>query len=335
MKIKNIIAAFLLGSIVVVASACSTAKLSTQNNDDVYFSDISANEIVYTSVKNNSPIIRDNEENLNYYDENVYNSRLNGFNNYSWRDYYYQNSGLAFDPFWGGGFNSFNNFYGMGPNNFFNNGWGFNIGIGRPLWGFNNFYDPFFNPWNNFNSFYGNGFGNGFGNVYSFNRFGGFNGNGFGNNGWGNNFYIDPTIDARPNNPRPRGSYDNVRSGGRPNSGGITMPPSSRPARPDAVGGSTPSRTVDGTRNPSSNGTSSVRPTRPTGNSSDTPSGTSSRPTQSTSPRPTRDSGSSSTPPPSRNTDSGSSSSSGRSSSSGSSSSGGSSSPRPSRPGGN
>ena len=335
MKIKNIIPAFLFGCIVVAASACSTAKLSTQNNDDVYFSDISANEVVYTSVKNNSPVTRDNEENLNYYDEGVYNSRLNGFNNYSWRDYYYQNSGLAFDPFFGNGFNNFNNFY--GGNNFFNNGWSLNIGFGRPLWGFNNFYDPFFSPWNNFNSFYGNGgFGNGFGNIYSFNRFGGFYGNGFGNNGFGNNnFFFDPSTDNAPNNPRPRGSYDNVRSGGRTGSGNIALPPNSRPARPDGVAGSTPTRTVDNTRNPSSDGNSSARPTRPTGNSSGTPSGTSTRPTQSNSPRPTREGGSSSTPPPSRNTDSGSSSSSGRSSSSGSSSSGGSSSPRPSRPGGN
>jgi len=331
MKIKNIIPAFLFGLIVVAASACSTAKLSTQNNDDVYFSDISANEVVYTSVKNNSPVTRDNEENLNYYDESVYNSRLNGFNNYSWRDHYYQNSGLAFDPFFG---NGFNNFY--GGNNFFNNGLSFNIGLGRPLWGFNNFYDPFFNPWNNFNSFYGNGgFGNGFGNMYSFNQFGGFYGNGFGNNGWGNNFFIDPLINARPNNPRPRGSYDNVRNGGRTGSGNIALPPNSRSTRPDGIPGSIPTRTADNTRNPSSNGNSSARPTRPTGNSSGTPSGTSARPTQGNSPRPTREGGSSSTQPPSRNTDSGSSSSSGRSSSSGSSSSGGSSSPRPSRPGGN
>ena len=335
MKIKNILPAFLLGLTVALVSACSTAKLSTQNSDDVYFSDIKANEVVYTSVRNNTPVVNNNDENLNYYDEGVYNSRLNGFNNYSWRDYYYQNSGLAFDPYWGNGFNSFNNFY--GGNNFFNNGWSFNIGFGRPLWGFNNFYDPFFSPWNNFNSFYGNGgYGNGFGNIYSFNRFGGFYGNGFGNNGFGNNnVFFDPSTDNRPNNPRPRDSYDNARSGGRTGSGNITLPPNSRPARPDGVGGSAPTRTVDNTRNSSTDGNSSARPTRPTGNSSGTSSGTSTRPTQSNSPRPTREGGSSNTQPPSRTTDSGSSSSSGRSSSSGSSSSGGSSLPRPSRPGGN
>jgi hypothetical protein len=340
MKIKNILPAFSLGLIVLVASACSTAKLSTQTNDDVYFSDVTANEIVYTSVKNNTPVVRDYDENLNYYDEGIYNSRLNGFNNYSWRDYYYQNSGLAFDPFFGGGFNSFNNFNGggfnsfnnfYGGNNFFNNGWSFNLGFGRPFGGFNNFYDPFFSPWNNFNSFYGNGaFGYGYGNIYSFYRPGAFN-NGFGNYGFGNNYFFDPLTDNRPNSPRPRGSYDNnARSSGRSGGNGNNVPPSSRPVRPDGTGSSTPTRTVDATRNPSS-GTTSVRPTRPTGTSS----GTSSRPTQSTTPRPTREDRPTSSPTPSRSSDSGSSSSSDRSSSSGSSSSGGTSSPRPSRPGGN
>jgi hypothetical protein len=335
MKIKNILPVFILCLIVATISSCSTAKLSSQANDDVYFSDISANEVVYTSIKNNIPVVRGiGDENLDYYDESVYNTRLNGLNNYSWRDYYYQNNGLAFDPFWNGGFNSFNNFYGYGANNFFNNGWAINIGIGRPLWGFNNFYDPFFNPWNNFNSFYGNGaFGNGFGSIYSFNRFGGFYGNGFGNNGWGNNFYIDPIINARPNNPRPRGSYDNVRSGGNVGGRNINLPPNTRPARPEGVGSSMPTRTVDENRNPSS-GTTSVRPSRPTGTSSGGVSGTTSRPTQSTMPRPTRDDSATSSPMPSRSSDSGSSSS-GRSSSSGSSSSGGTSSPRPTRPGGN
>lgn len=344
MKIKNIFPAFSFGLIVLVASACSTAKLSTQTNDDVYFSDITANEVVYTSVKKTNPAVRDNDENLSYYDENVYNARLNGFNNYSWRDYYYQNNGLAFDPFFGGGFNSFNNFNGggfnsfnnfygggfnsfnnfYGANNFFNNGWSFNLGFGRSFGGFNNFYDPFFNPWNNFNSFYGNGgFGGGFGNIYSFYRPGAFNG-GFGNYGFGNNFFFDPLMENRPNNPRPRGSYDNVRSGGRNGSGNINVPPNSRPGRPDSDGGSTPTRTVDETRNPSS-GSGSVRPTRPTGTSSGSPN----RPTQSNTPRPTREDRPSSSPTPSRNNDSGSSSS-GRSSSGG-----GTSSPRPSRPGGN
>ena len=204
----------------------------------------------------------------------------------------------------------------------------FNLGFGRSFGGFNNFYDPFFNPYNNFNSFYGNGaFGGGFGSIYSFYRPGGFNG-GFGNYGFGNNYFFDPIINNRPNNPRPRGSYDNVRSGGRAGDGNVNLPPNSRPVRPDGSGSYSP-RTVDDTRNPST-GSSSVRPTRPTEN-------TTSRPTQSTFPssRPTR-SESPSSLPPSRSNDSGSSSSPPPSrSSEGSSSGGGTSSPRPTRPGGN
>ncbi|TKB96016.1 hypothetical protein [Pedobacter cryophilus] len=315
MKVKFTPQMFSLGFLAIAISACSTVKVATDNNDDVYFSDVSANSAVYVSA----PAVKDNYNDRNGYSDNDYyedvtNSRLDFYdvrNNYAWRDHYYRNNfNYGYDPFF-----SSNNFSG------FNNGWSLGFNFGSPFYGYNNFngspfygYNNFnnFNGWNNFGSFYGN---SPYGGMYSYYR-PGYYGNYGGGYGYGgsNGYYGNPSYSNRPNTPRPNGSYDN-RTG---NSTGNSIPyPTTRPVR-NSSNGSNGAVSTTGTRNPNGSGSTTTRPTRTPVQQS--PTTESSRPTRTE--RPTY------TPPPSQGSDSGRSSS-------GSSSSGGSSSPRPTRPGGN
>lgn len=340
MKSKTSIKILSLSLTALIVTSCSSNKLALQSNDDVYFTDVEAKYVTYNESKSKTAYSDAPEFTSNRNYDNNYDSRFDinnlGFN-YNWQDYYYMDR-LGYSPFWGP--TTF-----LGNNNFYRNGWSFSLGIGS----WNNYYN---NGWNNY---YNNGWNN-FGYNGNFNRwspYGGFysfyqpgyygNQGYYGNNGYyGNGFYRDPIYSARPNNPRPRGSYDNTR--GADNGGGsIPLPPPGRPIRPDVINSpGAGDRKTDGipTYNPNSSN-SSGRPMRPSGSSdapsqrpTSTPSQPVSRPTRSERPsnqptsqpessRPTRTESRPSSPPPS----SGSSSS--------SSSSSGSSNTRPTRTGGN
>ncbi len=329
MKLKLTSIIFSLSLLAVLISSCSTTKVATTTNDDVYFTDISANNAVYavantTNDYNNGNYTDQNgyARNNNYYEE-VYNPRFNMFNisnNYSWRDYYYRNSIMGYDPFFGpnsySGFNngmslSFNSGFPFnGYNNFGYNNFGFNN------YGYNNFNN---NAWNNFGSFYGN---SPYWGIYSFYNQG-YYGNYGGGYGYGGNngYYVNSGIyGVQRNNPRPNGSYDNSRPA---NSSGTNISyPSTRPIRNSATG-SGGNATTESSRNSNGNNPNTTRPTRSSAPNRDSGS---SQPSQSTSPqsRPTRTERPSS-PPPSQSNDSGRSSSGG----------GSSPAPRPTRTGGN
>lgn len=324
MKVKFTLQFFSLGFLAIAMNACSTVKVATDTNDDVYFSDVTANSAVYVSAAAlKESYINSNGYTDNNYYEDVANSRFDFYdvrNNYAWRDHYYRNNfNFGYDPFL-----SLNNFSG------FNNGWSLGFNFGSPFYGYNNFNNfnnfngsPFFgynnfnnfnnfNGWNSFGSFYGN---SPYGGIYSYYRPGYF-GNYGGGYGYGgsNGFFVNPNNNNRPNTPRPNGSYDN-RVG---TSTKISIPyPTTRPVR-NSSNGSSGAVSTTGTRNQTGSETTTTRPTRTPVQQS--PATESSRPTRTE--RPTY------TPSTSSGSDSGRSSS-------GSSSSGGSSSPRPTRPGGN
>lgn len=344
-------------SIALVIASCSTNKLATQNADDVYFSDVEANKINYAVATN-----KDYVEGNTYLDQNGYDrnndyyydtyddiSRFNRLNwnwnnNFTWRDYYYNNN-LFYDPFWGptgwgtAGYLGFNNFYG--------NGWGFSLGYNSPFFSYNM---PWYNTsyWNYYGSFYGNSPYWGIYSYYNPGYWGNYYGGYYGYPNYGGIYYGSPNS-PRNLTPRPRGSYDNMRNGNndrnipipntratrpgststRPttNSSGGTYNPYSRPSRPS--GSSSDTRTNS---QPASSGSSS-RPVRPSsgGGGSDGGSQRSSQPSTQQS-RPTRSESPSPSPRPSSSETSRSSSPS-SSGSSGSSSGGGSSSSRPTRGG--
>lgn len=337
---------FALAGFALTLVSCATQQLATQNTDDVYFKNIEAVPVTYATVAEK----RDNENaysNRNGYDRNddsYYDSyehdlrfnRDSWRNNYSWRDYYYMDR-YSYDPFFGpSSYLGFNNFYG--------NGWGFSLGYNTPFYSYNmpfysggyynyGYYGPYYgiSPYGGIYSYYNPGYYGSYGGYY-------------GNPYYGGGVYYRGT--ARNLKPRPRGTDDNVRANNgnrtriplpesratRSSSGDSGNPrtqsterggsyiPYGRPTR--STGNSTDSRTQG--QQPTSQPTSRpTRPTRDTGN--DTKRETAepvSRPTS----RPTRTETPSYTP--SRSTESSGSSS---RSSSGSSSSGSSSSGRPSR----
>lgn len=321
MKVKHTIQILSLGAIAVLGTACASSNVALQtNNDDVYFSDVTANKLDYVATTTND-YKSGNYTDRNGYDRNddyyydgqqAYNGRFSTYslyNNYSWRDYYYQDR-LGYDPFWGpSGSYGYNNFYGSGLSLSFNL-----FSSPYSYYGFNNGYYNNYNTsnWNYYGSYYGN---SPYWGIYSYYR-PGYYGN-YGNYGGGyggGGYYPGNAVTSRANTPRPRGSYDNVRTADNNSSGSIPIPPSStRPVRPDAYnpGNGSAGRTTDGNgRGSSTNSNPATRPTRPTstpssdGSRTSTP--TSTPPAQNT--RPTRTENSS--PPPSSSNSSGSSSSS-------------------------
>ncbi|MBD3749141.1 MAG: hypothetical protein IE931_06575 [Sphingobacteriales bacterium] len=256
-----------LGFLTLMISACSSNKLAVQNNnDDVYFSDIKANQADY-AVAAAAP--KNNTE--------AYSSPSYGYNDYYNSDYYWMNNNVYYNPYWGptSFYNSFSPFY-------YGSGWSFSLGY--------NYYPSYY------------GYGNSWG-YYGYNRYYPYTGiysyynlyspfyndiYGYGYGSYPRNIY---TVNPRPSNPRPSGAFDNMRptSSRVPGVGN----PISRPIRPDAANSGSNPRTLDQTRTSSTPMSRPVRPTsapRPTSVPNRQPEN---RPTRSERP---------SSPPPSTNT---------------------------------
>src|SRR5690606_17364510 len=90
------------GGLALLLGSCSTGQMATQNNsgDDVYSSTVKAKEVVYVArTTYNHEQSEYGDSNEVYYEEE-YNPRLDiNRNNFTWRDYYYNNNYL-FDPFY-------------------------------------------------------------------------------------------------------------------------------------------------------------------------------------------------------------------------------------------
>lgn len=219
-----------------------------------------------------------------------------GNNDYS-GSYYGMNRGVYYNPYWGP-----TNFYDFYSPLYWNNGWSFSLGYNYyPSYYGYNYWNYGYSPYSGIYSYY-NAYNSGYYGYYGYNHYNS-----------GNLYYTTNPINYKV---RPAGAYDNMRSTRPGGSSGIGTP-TSRPIRPDVYSPSVPSRTVESTPRRNSYPSPTARPIRPT--TSPRPTSVPNRQPES---RPTRSERPYSPPP--------SSGSSGGGSSNGGSSGGG----RPVRPGG-
>lgn len=239
MKRNIAIGMFIIGAMVL--SSCSTTKLaSTQNTDDVYFSDARAgDEPVYAqqAAYNQTPTAddgySDDDDDYFYYDD--YSSRINRFS-YASPFGYYDNFYSAYNTY---PYYTFGLGYGYGLG-YYGGGWGLGYGYGGL---------GYYGGW-------GLGYGYGGYGGYGYGGYGGYYGGyGYGGGGYynGGSYYAGSTSGT----PRPVRGIGNpfVGRGGRPVSSatsGIGYIP----------GGRRPTGNSSNAYNNGSNGNSYARPAR-------------------------------------------------------------------------